>query len=57
MDELDLLCNIRDVLNFTYVIWHDGENYQLNGNKQELYGYLYRLRKMLNAREENAQNN
>lgn len=42
-----ILDDLKDQLNYHQIIWHDGERYQLSGCRQELYEYLYELRKKL----------
>ena len=46
--EEKLLEQIRDGLNYQYIVWFDGENFQLGCTKQELYQWLHCVRMWLN---------
>lgn len=55
--EEKLLEQIRDGLNYDYIVWFDGENYRLGCSKHELYQWLYCMRRWLNmARQERIDN-
>ena len=46
--EEKLLEQIRETLNYHQIIWFDGKRFQLKGSKQELYQWLYCMRRWLN---------
>lgn len=46
--EEKLLEQIRETLNYHQIIWFDGKRFQLKGSKQELYQWMYCMRKWLN---------
>lgn len=43
----EILDDLKEELNYHQIVWYDGERYQLYGSKQELYRFLYELRKKL----------
>lgn len=47
MEQIKLFDELKEELNYHQIVWHDGQRYQLYGSKQELYGFLYELRKKL----------
>ena len=48
--EEKLLEQIRDGLNYQYIVWFDGENFQIGCTKQELYQWLHCVRMWLKRR-------
>ena len=39
--------DLKEFLDHHQIIWHDGERFQLSGSRQEMYKFLYELRKKL----------